>query len=177
MPSEPAGKLIIISGPIGAGKTAVAQELVDKMKGDVVYIEGDTFWSHIKSRADASDFRSSFRTIMRAMTAAAIAYAATGSDAVLDFSIPPEYLPGVKKLVGSREIEVRFIIIKPSIEVCAQRAATRREGKFVNYDEVAEFYARFAGQPEYAIEDDNADVKSLAAKIYAGLAAGEYRVS
>jgi tRNA A37 threonylcarbamoyladenosine biosynthesis protein TsaE len=35
--------IIILSGPVGAGKTTVGKELVKLLDGPVVYIEGDTF--------------------------------------------------------------------------------------------------------------------------------------
>jgi chloramphenicol 3-O-phosphotransferase len=37
--------IIFLSGPIGAGKTAVAKALLPLLPAPLSYIEGDTFWS------------------------------------------------------------------------------------------------------------------------------------
>jgi adenylate kinase family enzyme len=37
--------VVMLSGPIGAGKTTVARELVAISPAPLCYIEGDTFWS------------------------------------------------------------------------------------------------------------------------------------
>jgi uridine kinase len=42
--------VIFLSGPIGAGKTAVARELLQLLPAPLSYIEGDTFWSFIRIR-------------------------------------------------------------------------------------------------------------------------------
>ena len=38
--------VVMLSGPVGAGKTTVARELVAISPAPLYYIEGDTFWSH-----------------------------------------------------------------------------------------------------------------------------------
>jgi uridine kinase len=43
--------VIFLSGPIGAGKTAVARELLHLLPAPLSYIEGDVFWSFIKTEA------------------------------------------------------------------------------------------------------------------------------
>ena len=81
----------MLSGPIGAGKTTVARELLALLPAPVSYIEGDTFWSFI-DKPHSRDRREVFHVILRAMTAAAIPFARSGYEVLLDFSIPPQFL-------------------------------------------------------------------------------------
>jgi len=64
-------RVVMLSGPIGAGKTTVARELLSLTTAPSCYLEGDTFWS-LFAMPDATARRERFRLIMRSMTAAAV---------------------------------------------------------------------------------------------------------
>src|SRR5579872_5972358 len=116
--------IVVLSGPVGAGKTTVARALVAAAPGPLVYIEGDTFWSFIANDTGVRRQRT-FRAIMSAMTAAAVPYALANFEVLLDFSIPPWYLERVQALVQRREIALDYVVLRPSERVCAARAAAR----------------------------------------------------
>ena len=105
--------MLILSGPVAAGKSTVARELVRLLTDDVVLIEGDVFWSFFV-KGVRGPTQKSFRTIMSAMTAAAIPYATGGSQVILDFSIPPWFLDTVKKVAGVRDVPVDYVVLRPS---------------------------------------------------------------
>jgi adenylylsulfate kinase-like enzyme len=166
------GKVVMLSGPVGAGKTAVARELLKLLPGEMSYIEGDTFWPFIaKSQKDR---RENFRTLMRAMTAATIPFARSGFDVLLDFSIPPDFLPTARVIL--KETPLDFVVFKPSLAVCEARAASRKEGVIADYTAYRSFYAMFEDAGPHAIEDDDASAPTIAARIRDGLAAGAFRV-
>jgi hypothetical protein len=48
--------------------------------------------------------KKNFRTIMSAMTAAAVPYAPAGYEVILDFSIPPWYLANLQKIAAVRNV-------------------------------------------------------------------------
>jgi adenylate kinase family enzyme len=123
-------RVILISGPIGAGKSAVARKLIPLLPGPLSYIEGDTFWSFIK-KSEQPDKRKDFIVIMRAMTAATIPFARSGYDVVLDFSVPPYFLEHARKIL--KEVPLDYVILQPSQAVCAARAAARQEGAIPDY--------------------------------------------
>jgi hypothetical protein len=81
--------IIILTGPIEAGKSTVARELIASSSGPIAYIEGDTFWSFIANGLEIQSRNKNFRMIMNAMTAASLPYAIAGYEVILDFSIPP----------------------------------------------------------------------------------------
>jgi len=61
-----------MSGPVGAGKSTVARELVAWSLAPIAYIEGDTFWSFIAKGDKSLSRLKNFKTIMVSMTAASL---------------------------------------------------------------------------------------------------------
>lgn len=165
--------VVMLSGPIGAGKTTVAREFLSLAVVPTCYLEGDTFWSlfvtpEVKQRHER------FRLIMRSMTAAAVPLARGGYEVLLDFSFPLDFLDTARKIL--KEISLDLIILRPSLPVCAQRAAERAEGRISDYSRYHDFYAMFEGRPQNELSDDTLDARSAALSIRQGLDTGVFRV-
>jgi predicted kinase len=166
--------LVIISGPIGAGKTTVARELVAASPPPVTYIEGDKFWFFI-AKGEGHVPRD-FKMIMTAMTAAALPYALYGYEVILDFSIPPWFLETAQRLVKKKDLQLDYVVLRPSEKVCAARAASRAEGAIADYTAYRELYSSFDGVERHTIQDDTGDPAAVAARIREGLNAGKFRL-
>ena len=104
--------VIFLSGPIGAGKTAVAKLLLPLLSAPLCYIEGDTFSSFIKKDADRGS-RDNFPVLVRSMTAAAIPFARSGFRVLIDFSIPPTYVDTARKIL--KEVPFDFVLLRPML--------------------------------------------------------------
>lgn len=165
--------IIFLSGPIGAGKTTVAKALLPLLPAPLAYIEGDTFWRIINKTGERG-MRDDFPVLVRSMTAAAIPFARSGYRVLIDFSIPPTFVESARKIL--KEIPFDFVLLRPSFELCAQRASSRLEGAITDYPMMQGFYARFEEGKVEAICDDHADAESLARQIADGLSQGRFRV-
>jgi hypothetical protein len=165
--------VVMLSGPVGAGKTTVARELVEISPAPLSYIEGDALWS-VFAKPDAKPRREQFRLLMRSLTAAAVPLARGGYEVLLDFSFPLDFLETARKIL--KEIPLDFVILKPSITICEQRAAARPEGKIADYNLNRDFYTMFEGLPKHEIDDHDADARSIARRIRAGLDKGIFRL-
>ena len=73
---------------------------------------------------------------MRAMTSAAGSLTRTGYDVLLDFSIPPAFLPAAQKIL--RDAPLHYIVLRPPLE-----------GKITKYDRG--FYAMFAAEERHVV--------------------------
>lgn len=163
----------MLAGPVGAGKTTVGRELMALLAPPVTYIEGDTFWSFI-AVAEGRSRVEHFRVMIRSMTAAAIPFARSGYEVILDFSIPPDFLGTARKIL--KDVPLDYIVLRPSLAVCEARARSRVEGSILDYATYRDFYALFEEPARYSVCDDHADAASLAKRIHEGLTAGVFRI-
>ena len=170
--AEAARMILIVSGPIGAGKSAAARELVERIADGVAYIEGDQFWPFIAKESKSQKPPARFTMTIRAMLSAAWHYHRDDYNVIVDFTIPAGYVPAVKKLLRGEPFH--YAVIRPSMEVCANRAASRAEGAIADYSRYQDFYAEFYTDDERTIEDDAADPKEIADRIWQGLKDGRF---
>jgi predicted kinase len=168
--------IILLSAPVGAGKTTVAKELIATSPGPTAHIEGDKFWAFTAKEGPGHNRHKNFRLIMTAMTAAAVPYAVAGYEVILDFSVPPWFLDKIRKVVKVRDVPVDYVVLRPSETVCSVRAAARPEGKIADYSEYRDFYATFDGAEEHTIRDDHSDAETVARLIRDGLKKGSFRL-
>jgi len=151
----------------------VARALLPLLPAPLSFIEGDTFWSFISKGGDRG-LRGNFPVLIRSMTAAAVPFARSGFSVLIDSSIPPTYVDTARKIL--KEVAFDFVLLRPSLQVCVERAASREEGPITDYGMLKSFYARFEEWTVEPICDDNADPASLAREIADGLNQGRFRV-
>ena len=168
------GSLIIISGPVGAGKSAIAREIVASASGACAYIEGDTYWSFIQRPLKSNDPLQNFKMVMRAMIASARHFERDDYEVIVDFSIPPWYVDAVRRLFSDKPFH--YVVIRPSEAVCAARAAARADGTIADYGPYSELYAVFDGGGRFTIADDVSSAADLAARIRADLSKGVFLI-
>lgn len=169
------GRIILLSGPPGAGKSAAAKEFVASATGPTVYIEGDTFWHFIaKPHSPPKPRILTSRIVIKSMMLSALPYARAGYETIVDFTIGPWFLGLFKDYI--KEIPFELVILCPSEKVCAERAGGREEGAMKDYP--GDLHLAFSDIKEferYAIRDDEASPKELAAQIRDGLAKGVFK--
>jgi len=167
--------IVLLSGPVGAGKSTVAKELIALSRGPVACIEGDMFWSFIAKNGGGSSNRN-FKMIMSSMVAAAMPLALYGNEVIVDFSIPPWFLETAIKMIKNRDITLHYVVLRPPEKVCAARAATRHEGKITDYKRYHDLYTSFNQVQRYIIPDDTSDPQAIAKKVREGLDEGIFTI-
>ncbi len=154
------GAIILLSGPVGAGKTTVARELLTILPRPTANIEGDTFRSFLVGAAAGEPGTKNFRTIMVSMAAAAVPYALAGCDVIVDFSIPPWFLDTARAVANVRSVPLDYVVLRPAEAVCAARAAGRAEGVITDYTRYRDLYKDFDGVETCTIRNDDSDAES-----------------
>jgi predicted kinase len=167
--------LILLSGPIGAGKTTIAKELVKLTPRPTAYLEGDRWWPFFDEGANTFSKQRNFRLAMSSMIAASLPLLRGGYDVILDFTIPPSDLDLVRKIVGDREVTLHYVCVMPNLETCALRARERAEGKIPDYSDHEEFFQAFQASPTRAIASQTPAAET-AAEISTLIEGGELRI-
>jgi adenylate kinase family enzyme len=168
--------IVLLSGPVGAGKSTVAKELVAISNAPVSYIEGDRFWGFIAKNEEKSSRNKNFKMIMTAMIGAALPMALYGHEVILDFSIPPWFLETVHKVVKGK-VSVHYIVLRPSEKICKVRAAKRDEGKIEDYSFYHELYLSFNTVQKNIICDDVNEPAVVAAHVREAIDEGMFLIS
>jgi len=168
--------IIILSGPPGAGKSTVAREIIKASESPLVYIEGDQFWSFYAKGFESRKPYENFKTIMSAMTAASVAYALAGFKVLLDFSIPPWFLPNAVKIVSLRDIPLHYIVLRPKEDVCARRAANRVDGSIGDYVPFHDLYIDFDEADQYTIKGELEQPEAIAKYILQAIDDARFQV-
>ncbi len=170
--------IVVLSGPVGAGKSTASKALIAQTSHPCICIEGDTFWSFIANPSLDQPAHKRFQMTMRAMLAAAVPYAASKYETIIDFSIPPWFLDTARDIATFRGATLHYVVLLPPEEICARRAATRSEGTIADYTPYSELYADFlkAG-PAHILEPDPDDPVETARRIRQGLTEGRFIVA
>ena len=178
------GKIVLISGPCGSGKTTVSRilsQITDAAQA--VHMHTDDFYSYIKKGyiepwKDGSGDQN--ETVIGAAAACAKAYADGGYDVFVDGVIGPWFLD-IWKACAEQGEDIRYVVLRPSREETVRRGLEREaRAEFPLTESVfTQMWDMFAALGEYeahAVMTDGQTAEETAAFVQKQLAGGAFRL-
>lgn len=172
------GDLIIVSGPPGAGKSAVGSVLVDMFDPGAL-VEGDSFFGFVRRGFIEPWLAASKRqneVLVGAAASAAGRLAVGGYTVVYDGVIGPWFLATFASSSGA--LRLHYVLLLPPEPICVERVVTRVGHGFSDVDATRHMYKEFAAAPidrRHVIEMLG-DPTEVAALVHDHLGSGRFLV-
>lgn len=173
------GRIILLTGPPGAGKTTVAPLLCASAPGPLaVHIETDFFYRGIRKGWLAPwtpESHGQNQVVAAAMLATAVTYAQGGYEVIADGIITD----WVKRVFveGARAagVALDFIVLLPGQGVAAERARVRTADPIPDYGPYLTLYSQFAAEDAaHAVDTGDVAPAELATTLREGVEAGRF---
>lgn len=181
------GRVLILTGPPGAGKSTAARRLAEEADlvafAGGVHVHGDDFMDYVRSGFVEPWKPESYGqnlTITRSLSSTCFSFAAGGYLAVLDWIVGPWFLDPYREDARRSGITLDYILLRPTEDLASRRARERDERPVADYTHLSPLYAQMSdiGELErHVITTTHLSIEDTLRAIREGMADGRYRLS
>ena len=178
------GRIVIISGPPGAGKSTIARALTEQTAGPLgMHMHTDDLYAYIR-KGFVEPWRPESQhqniTLMRAMAASAGVCASQGYDVCVDGIVGTWFLDPWRDLARAQDLDLRFVVLLPAEdEVVARATARTAPGAMSDAAVVRQMWQAFQAYPPppgHVVDTTARSAADTVAELSERLALGDFMV-
>jgi predicted kinase len=178
-------RIVIVSGPPGAGKTTVARGLSQRAAGPLaMHIHTDDIYTYVQKgfvEPWKPESRHQNVTLMDAMAAQAAICATAGYEVYIDGIVGGWFFDPWLAAARAHDLDLRYVLLLPDLQTATARAVARTQPGAMRDQRVVEqmwtAFHTFAVDPDHVIDTTHHAPRDTLAAAQAGLQAGRFRLA